>query len=77
VVKHSVWQTLALASRPWIILADEPTSALDSKRVQIVMGLFRKVAVEQDAALVAVTHDDKIFDRFYRIYHLCDGRLEA
>jgi putative ABC transport system ATP-binding protein len=45
--------------------------------VQIVMGLFRKVAVEQDAALVAVTHDDKIFDRFYRIYHLCEGRLEA
>ncbi|PJA59692.1 MAG: ABC transporter, partial [Rhodobacterales bacterium CG_4_9_14_3_um_filter_71_31] len=25
---------------------------------------------------VAVTHDEKIFDRFDRLYHLRDGRLE-
>jgi putative ABC transport system ATP-binding protein len=65
----------ALANRPRIILADEPTAALDSKRAGIVMDLLRKVAVEQDAAIVAVTHDDKIFDRFDRIHELRDGRL--
>ncbi len=67
----------ALANRPRIILADEPTAALDSKRASIVMDLLRKVALEQQAAIIAVTHDDKIFDRFDRIYNLRDGRLDA
>ncbi|MFG1379652.1 ABC transporter ATP-binding protein [Xanthobacter autotrophicus] len=67
----------ALANRPRIILADEPTAALDSKRAGIVMDLLRKVAIDQDAAIIAVTHDEKIFDRFDRIFALRDGRLEA
>lgn len=66
----------ALANRPRIILADEPTAALDSKRAQIVMDLLRKVAHEQDAAIIAVTHDEKIFDRFDHIFSLRDGRLD-
>jgi len=66
----------ALANRPRIILADEPTAALDSKRAQIVMDLLRKLAREQNAAVIAVTHDEKIFDRFDRMYLLRDGRLE-
>ena len=41
------------------------------------MDLLRKVAVEQDAAIIAVTHDEKIFDRFDRIFSLRDGRLDA
>lgn len=67
----------ALANRPRIILADEPTAALDSKRAQIVMDLLRKLAAEQQAAIIAVTHDEKIFDRFDRIFHLRDGRLDS
>ncbi len=67
----------ALANRPRIILADEPTAALDSKRAGIVMDLLRKVAVEQEAAIIAVTHDEKIFNRFDRIFNLRDGRLET
>ncbi len=66
----------ALANSPRIILADEPTAALDSKRAGIVMDLLRKLAVEQQAAIIAVTHDEKIFDRFDRIFQLRDGRLE-
>ena len=66
----------ALANRPRIILADEPTAALDSKRAGIVMDLLRKVAVEQEAAIIAVTHDEKIFDRFDLIFSLRDGRIE-
>ena len=66
----------ALANRPRIILADEPTAALDSKRAGIVIDLLRKVAVEHDAAIIAVTHDEKIFDRFDRIFNLRDGKLE-
>ncbi|MBN8957957.1 MAG: ABC transporter ATP-binding protein [Rhizobiales bacterium] len=66
----------ALANSPRIILADEPTAALDSKRAGIVMDFLRKLAVERDAAVIAVTHDEKIFDRFDHIFQLRDGRLE-
>jgi putative ABC transport system ATP-binding protein len=65
----------ALANRPRIILADEPTAALDSQRAGIVMDLLRKVAVEQQAAVIVVTHDEKIFDRFDAMHELRDGRM--
>jgi len=65
----------ALANKPKIILADEPTAPLDSERAGIVMDLLRRIATEQDAAIICVTHDETIFDRFDRIFHLRDGRL--
>ncbi len=67
----------ALANRPRIILADEPTAPLDSQRARIVMDLLRKIAVDQRAAIICVTHDEMILDRFDRIFRLRDGRLEA
>jgi putative ABC transport system ATP-binding protein len=66
----------ALANKPRIILADEPTAALDSVRAGIVMDLLRKLAQEQKAAVIVVTHDEKIYDRFDHIFHLRDGVLE-
>jgi putative ABC transport system ATP-binding protein len=67
----------ALANRPQVILADEPTAALDSERARVVMDLLRQVAREQKAAILVVTHDEKIFDRFDRMVALRDGRIEA
>ena len=66
----------ALANRPRIILADEPTAPLDSTRARSVMDLLRQIAVEQNAAIIVVTHDEMILDRFDHIYRLRDGRLE-
>ncbi|MDO9638874.1 MAG: ABC transporter ATP-binding protein [Pseudotabrizicola sp.] len=66
----------ALANSPRIILADEPTAALESMRAGIVKDLLRKLASEQDACIIAVTHDENILDRFDRLFHLRDGRLE-
>jgi putative ABC transport system ATP-binding protein len=65
----------ALANRPKIILADEPTAPLDSERGGIVMDLLRRIAIDQQAAIIVVTHDESIFNRFGRIFHLRDGRL--
>ncbi|MGE0716832.1 MAG: ABC transporter ATP-binding protein [Alphaproteobacteria bacterium] len=67
----------ALANRPQVILADEPTAALDSERAGVVMDLLRQVAREQQAAILVVTHDEKIFGRFDRIVSLRDGRIDA
>lgn len=65
----------ALANNPRIILADEPTAALDSDRAGRVMDLLRRVAVEQGAAVIVVTHDEKIMARFDIRHALQDGRL--
>ncbi|MBF0093409.1 MAG: ABC transporter ATP-binding protein [Alphaproteobacteria bacterium] len=65
----------ALANRPRIILADEPTAALDSQRAGSVLDLLRKVAREHEAAVVVVTHDENIFDRFDTIFQIRDGAL--
>lgn len=67
----------ALANAPRIILADEPTAALDSERARVVMDLLRSIAREQRAAVLVVTHDEKIFDRFDRLVNLRDGRVEG
>jgi ABC-type lipoprotein export system ATPase subunit len=67
----------ALANDPPIILADEPTAALDSERARSVMDLLRRVAAERRAAVLVVTHDEKIFDRFGRMVALRDGRIDA
>ncbi len=66
----------ALANQPSLILADEPTAALDSKRGRQVMELFAKVAHEQHAAVVVVTHDARALDIFDRIVEMEDGRLK-
>jgi putative ABC transport system ATP-binding protein len=66
----------ALANRPRIILADEPTAPLDSQRARIVMDLLRKIAVDQRAGIICVTHDEMILDRFDHIFRLRDGWLE-
>jgi len=67
----------ALANKPRIILADEPTAPLDSVRARIVMDLLRRIAIDQSAAIIVVTHDEMILDRFDHIFRLRDGRLET
>jgi len=65
----------ALANRPSLILADEPTAALDRVRGRQVMELFRKVAHEQNAGVIVVTHDHRALDVFDRTLEMEDGRL--
>jgi len=65
----------ALANRPSLILADEPTAALDSVHGWQVMELFAKVAHEQNAGVIVVTHDHRALDVFDRTLEMEDGQL--
>lgn len=49
---------------PDLILADEPTSALDRRRCDDVRRLLMEQAAESGAALVVVTHDDRLVPHF-------------
>ncbi len=50
----------AVINGPKLILADEPTSALDNKNCTQVIELLLEEAVANDAALIIVTHDDRL-----------------
>lgn len=50
----------ALVNNPEIILADEPTAALDSARSIDVVKMLKKIAKEQNVAIVMVTHDERV-----------------
>ena len=50
----------AVMNRPKLLLADEPTSALDNKNCTLVIDLLLEEAIINDAALIIVTHDDRL-----------------
>ena len=59
----------ALMNDPEIILADEPTAALDTERSIDVVKMLKKIASEQEVAIIMVTHDE-------RMLKYCDGVLK-
>lgn len=56
----------AVINQPQLILADEPTSALDDHNAAEVMDLLEETARQAEAALVIVTHDQRLKDRIER-----------
>jgi putative ABC transport system ATP-binding protein len=67
----------ALAGEPRLILADEPTASLDRESGRDVVDLMHRLAKEQEATVLLVTHDNRILDIADRILHLEDGRLQS
>jgi putative ABC transport system ATP-binding protein len=57
------------------LLADEPTAALDQESGRDGVDLFRRLAVDTQAAIVMVTHDNKVLDIADRVLQLEEGRL--
>ncbi|HFB53777.1 MAG TPA: ABC transporter ATP-binding protein [Sulfurimonas autotrophica] len=65
----------ALANKPQIILADEPTAALDSKRSVDVVKMLKKIATDQDVAVIMVTHDEAMLPLCDRILKIEDKKV--
>lgn len=53
----------ALMHKPEVVFADEPTSALDDANAREVMDLLEEQVQESGAALIVVTHDQRLKDR--------------
>ncbi|MFB6228321.1 MAG: ABC transporter ATP-binding protein [Halobacteriales archaeon] len=66
----------ALANRPSVVLADEPTGQLDPDTTEQVLDLLFQVQAEADAALVVISHDERLTDRFPAGYSFTEGGLE-
>ena len=54
----------ALINKPKLLLADEPTSSLDDVNAFIVADLLSGLAKQFGTALIIVTHDQRLKDRF-------------
>jgi putative ABC transport system ATP-binding protein len=65
----------AVINDPAVILADEPTAALDTERGKTVMDLLRQLGRVRGAAVIVVTHDERMIEGFDRVYHMTDGRI--
>ena len=73
--KQRVAIARALSANPKLLLADEPTSALDSFTGREIVALLRKLAKEQNCAVLMVTHDPRISDMADRILSMEDGKV--
>ncbi|QCR24883.1 ABC transporter ATP-binding protein [Pontibacter sp. SGAir0037] len=60
----------ALINTPGVIIADEPTSNLDDHHCLQVATLLEEQAQLEQAALLIVTHDQRLKDRFVNQVHL-------
>jgi putative ABC transport system ATP-binding protein len=63
----------ALVNAPSIILADEPTGNLDSKSGAEIMGIFKRLNLEQGLTVILVTHDPGVAAQARRVIRIRDG----
>ena len=63
----------ALLNSPDIILADEPTGHLDRETADSIMELFTRINREQGTAVVMVTHDSSLLERFPGKIFVCEN----
>lgn len=54
----------ALACEPVLVLADEPTASLDPENASTAMDLIQSACRDQNAALLCVSHDPSMLERF-------------
>lgn len=62
----------ALANRPKLVLADEPTGNLDFRNSGEAVNLIRGICSENNAALLLVSHDQNVLDKFERVEKLSE-----
>jgi len=66
----------ALLNHPALIIADEPTGNLDPETSDEVLLLLRKLAQENDTAVIFATHDYRILENFpARIVRCHNGKV--
>lgn len=65
----------AVAVRPDLLLADEPTGNLDEDSADRVLSLLESLASDTGAALLMVTHSERLAARMARRLHLSRGQI--
>lgn len=64
----------AVAHKPSLLVADEPTSALDDKNARDAIAILKDLTIGNSAALIVVTHDERVRASLQRTYDLTTGQ---
>lgn len=64
-----------LAARPKLVLADEPTGNLDEATAGEVMALLLELVADTGAALLMVTHSERLAGQLQKRLHLRAGQV--
>jgi putative ABC transport system ATP-binding protein len=67
----------ALANNPKFLLLDEPTGNVDSKTAAEVLGLIKKLNVEDHVSVIMVTHDQHLANEAKRSVEMFDGIVSS
>ncbi|MDR2310746.1 MAG: ATP-binding cassette domain-containing protein [Brucellaceae bacterium] len=67
----------ALLAKPGVIVADEPTASLDQKTGADVAELLVRLATEEQATLIVVTHDPQLMQYLQRHIRLEGGKISS
>jgi putative ABC transport system ATP-binding protein len=67
----------ALANKPKFLLLDEPTGNIDSKTASEVLGLIKKLNVENGVSIIMVTHDQHLAREAKRTAQMFDGQITS
>lgn len=70
--KQRVAIARALANRPKLVLADEPTGNLDPRNAKVALDLIQSLCRENGTALLLVSHNPSLCDRFERTVDLLE-----
>ena len=70
--KQRVAVARALSNRPKLVLADEPTGNLDPTNAKLSLDLIQSLCRENGAALILVSHDSGMDEKFERTLELSE-----
>lgn len=64
----------ALLNKPELLIADEPTGNLDVNSSNELMYLIKKLATENQTAVIFATHDVKLIEKFPALTYICKDK---
>jgi len=67
----------AIVARPDILILDEPTASLDGDTGRNILSFVKTSLLNENRAIVIVTHDARIYEFASAILHMEDGKLAA
>lgn len=74
--KQRVAIARGLINRPTVLLADEPTGNLDRGTSRTILEEFKRLAQDEDVAIITVTHDELVTEYTDRTIDIVDGVIK-
>ena len=66
-----------MISQPDILILDEPTASLDGDSGRNILSFVRNELLNDQRAIIIVTHDARIYEFASAILHMEDGKLSS